>query len=415
MAMQGYGIYDQNIPPEIAAEQGRIQQRRKIAEALMQSARQPIQSANPNSAISWTQGAAQILEAYKGRKNLDEADQATSELGGKYQRGLAEEVARIAALRQGQPVPVDPQELEQAADQGTPQPRTSTGDPRAAVEAALMSQYGPVREMGKMDFQADLKRSENAAARAARLEERALILEQQSQDRALDREARERMAQEANDIRLQIAELTKAAGAGRSPYFTPVYTPQGVISFNNREGTGAPLLVDGKPVVRSQDSPQLQGSLAGAKAGGKAAAERAFNMQGIGGVIQRARSVLEGKDPDTGKQATKPTGSGTGAIVDRFGGFFGISPSGAKEATNLETIAGALTSKMPRMEGPQSDADRAQYEAMAAKVGNRTIPVDQRLEALKTVEALWRKYETMNPDAFQQAAPSGGDVRVVDW
>jgi hypothetical protein len=412
MAMQGYGIYDQNLPPEIAAEQGRIQQRRKIAEALMQSARQPIQSANPNSAISWTQGAAQILEAYKGRKNMDEADQATSELGGKYQRGLAEEVARIAAMRQGAPATTD------AAD-NIEQPGTPA-DPRQAVQAALMSQYGPVREMGKLDFQADLKSKEAALARAARLEERAMQLDAQATERDLDRASRERIAKEANDVKRELAEIRSALGGGGNPYFTPVYTPNGVVSFNNRTGGGAPLMVNGQPVIRSSDSPQLQGDLAGARAAGKAQATREFNMSGIGSTIKRAEDVLKGVDPDTGAARPKPTGSGVGSLVDKVAGFFGASPTGAREATDLKAISGALTSKMPRMEGPQSDRDTQLYREMAAQVGDESIPVDQRLRALETVKALWRKYEKHNPDAFQgdpatanEAPPAG--ISPEEW
>ena len=45
------------------------------------------------------------------------------------------------------------------------------------------------------------------------------------------------------------------------PYYTPVPTPEGVFSFNNRTGGMAPIAVGGKPVVRSSDSPALQSDL----------------------------------------------------------------------------------------------------------------------------------------------------------
>jgi hypothetical protein len=379
---------------------------------LIQRGMTPVQSTNPRSPVSWTQGLAQMIAAYKGGQGLQEVEQGQAALGQQYQKGLADEVKRISELRQGRTILPDPQEVEQSADQGTPEPRVgSTGDPRAAVMAALTSSYGPVREMGKLDFQGDLKERENAAARLARLEERSLILDANARNEQLDRESKERIANENNAVKQEIAELKSfMQGGGASPYFTPVYTPQGVMAFDNRKGSMAPLSVNGQPVVRSADDPNLQGRLAGAKAKGKATAEREFNMAGIGGVIKQAEDLLTGE--------VKPTGSGVGSLVDTVGGFFGMSPSGAKEAQTLKSVAGALTSKMPRMEGPQSDRDTQLYREMAAEVGNDTVPVARRVAALQAVKNLWLKYEKQNPDAFggggARGAPSGVDPAVWD-
>src|SRR3546814_14763920 len=49
------------------------------------------------------------------------------------------------------------------------------------------------------------------------------------------------------------------------------------------------------------------------------------------------------------------TGSGIGAGTDAVAGFFGKSTEGANAIASLKTIAGQLISKMPRLEGPQSD------------------------------------------------------------
>lgn len=407
MAMQGYGTtgFDPNLPPEVSSEQQRIARQQAIAEAMLQRGLTPIQQ--QGAPIHFTQGLAQLFNAYAGRRGLDEASKAQGALGQQYQKGLADEVARIAALRQGETIQPDPQEFEQAADQGTPVPQPgNTGDPRAAVQAALTSQYAPVREMGKLDFQADLKSKEAAQARLARLEERKLILESQEREAGLDRESKERIAADKNDILLEIAELRRqVTNAGRSPYFTPIDTPSGVLSFNNREGSATPLLVNGQPVVRSRDDPNLQGRIAGAKKTGEAQATRAFNMQGIGGVIKKAEELL------TGKQT--PTQSGAGSIVDSVAGFFGYSPPGAKEAAALKTAAGALTSKMPRMEGPQSNLDVDLYQKMAADVGNEKLPIEQRISALQVVKNLWLKYETQNPDAFEPSAQGAGPKKIA--
>ncbi len=139
--------------------------------------------------------------------------------------------------------------------------------------------------------------------------------------------------------------------------------------------------------------------------------KRQFNMQGIGGTIQSAEDLLTGKGG-----GNLPTGSSVGAAVDYVGGLVGKSPAGATEAAKLKSVGGALVSKMPRMEGPQSDRDVILYKEMAGKIGDSTVPRDQRIAALQTVKELWGKYEKINPDAFQGGGTQNpGQPRVVEW
>ena len=69
-----------------------------------------------------------------------------------------------------------------------------------------------------------------------------------------------------------------------------------------------------------------------------------------------------------------------------------MSTRGADAAAQLETLSGWMTSNVPRFEGPQSDKDTSTYQIMAARVGDRSVPVSQRLAALNTVEQLMAKY-----------------------
>ncbi len=135
--------------------------------------------------------------------------------------------------------------------------------------------------------------------------------------------------------------------------------------------------------------------------------KREFGMQGINEAIKQARSIL---------QTGKPTASGIGAGVDWLGSQFGQSWKSTDAADKLRAIGGALTSKVPRMEGPQSNIDVLNYEKMAGRVGDATLPVSRRLAALEEVERLYAKYEHMNR---APAAGAGGAAisapRVVDW
>ena len=205
MALPGYGVYDGDLPPELFAEQQRLGHRQRIAEAMIQRGATPVQSSNPRSPVSWTQGLAQILNAYKGGKALEGVEQGQQQLGQQYQQGLASEVQRIAKMRQGQMIAPDPQEHEQAADQGTPEPQmASTGDPRAAIQEALVSQYAPVRQMGAMQHKTFENEQTRAADREARLHERILALDAAAQNHAISREDRAAAGEQARELRLTL-------------------------------------------------------------------------------------------------------------------------------------------------------------------------------------------------------------------
>ena len=126
-------------------------------------------------------------------------------------------------------------------------------------------------------------------------------------------------------------------------------------------------------------------------------------MAGFGDAIAEARQILTGTNPVTGIPGTKPlpTASGVGSLVDYLGNLGGVAPKGQNEAKRLEAIAGILTSKVPRMEGQQSNQDVELYKQMAGDVGNSRLPISTRLSALDTVQKLFSKYEKPNSDQPQ--------------
>ena len=186
------------------------------------------------------------------------------------------------------------------------------------------------------------------------------------------------------------------------PYFQAIPTGQGYARFNARTGQMEAMPLNGQTVLPAAQTPGLQADIASAKFKGEAGAKRAFNMQGAPDIVNEARSILTGK--------VKPTGSGAGTIADIAGAAVGYSPRGAAEADQLRAISGQLVAKMPRMEGPQSDRDVQLYTQMAGQIGDSTIPVARRLQALKTVEGIITKY------APQQNAPARTQPgKVVDF
>jgi hypothetical protein len=85
----------------------------------------------------------------------------------------------------------------------------------------------------------------------------------------------------------------------------------------------------------------------------------------------------------------------------------GIPTDKSKADGQLRVIGGALTSNIPRMEGPQSDADRLLYQQSAADVANPNKPYQTRMAALETVIGLNEKY------AATPTAPPPGSVRRI--
>lgn len=123
--------------------------------------------------------------------------------------------------------------------------------------------------------------------------------------------------------------------------------------------------------------------------------KKAKNLENLPTLIKRAKSVLTGESVDETGAVTKaplPTQSFGGSIIDAVGGFVGKTPQGAAQADRLKVIGGAMVLAMPRMEGPQSDADTKLYREMAGKVGDDTVSIERRLAALDEVEKIYSKY-----------------------
>jgi hypothetical protein len=123
--------------------------------------------------------------------------------------------------------------------------------------------------------------------------------------------------------------------------------------------------------------------------------KKSKNLENLPTLITRAKSVLKGESVDETGAVTKaplPTQSLGGSLIDAVGGFVGKTPQGAAQADRLKVIGGALVLSMPRMEGPQSDADTKLYREMAGKVGDDTVSIERRLAALDEVEKIYSKY-----------------------
>ena len=201
--------------------------------------------------------------------------------------------------------------------------------------------------------------------------------------------ARERERKSTYEVGKEFLDQETKAQDRRSaqnPYYTPVSTAQGVRAFNSRTGQ-MELIKDsaGNTSVDYRSDPTLQGNISEAKEGGKlTAVQRQTDKMADSKQAAMDAQIEKGFN----QLASNPTGSGIGAGVDSAMGFFGKSTESSKTATALETTAGWLQNNVPRMEGPQSNADALLYRQMAGQIGDRTVPVENRIEALKTLQTL---------------------------
>lgn len=421
MTNDPYGLTASGIPPELQAEYRGLTRQQALQEALLKQGMAPGGEAiNAGKFIvrrSPLEGIAKILQAYMGQRGLNETDAKFADLGKRHQDMTAAEIQRYMQTKQGIPekpaIPMPPEELgggpERAAIPAV------AGDPRAAMTQALLSRNPMLQKLGALDY--------TTAAKA----QEPFTLPQGAQRRGPDGKLIAENPPEFKPDKTFKAGDTRNMRVGRH-IVTQEYQPDGTwkeiakgdvdkpasmvvhnpppitaVTIQDPDNPNGTIVIDGRTRQVLGKGPKLTDT-------GKMEGKRQFNMQGIGATIQEAEDLLTGK----GGKAL-PTGSGVGTVVDAVAGFVGASPTGAKEAQTLKAVGGALVSKMPRMEGPQSDKDVALYKEMAGVVGDSTVPRERRIAALDKVKELWAKYERINPDAFSDRRAPAAPGAVVDF
>lgn len=161
------------------------------------------------------------------------------------------------------------------------------------------------------------------------------------------------------------------------------------------------------PVTRGQQEAAVQAARTAALPA-QLAAENAAAIEQEGAMATAPRqrdaeatlSLLDMAEPllDTA------TGSGLGNLRDQAGALVGISNPGAESAAQLKAIGGLLVSKMPRMQGPQSNLDVQLYREMAGQIGDPTVPNEVRRAAIATIRQLNEKYAGQSPATAQPNA-----------
>jgi hypothetical protein len=107
----------------------------------------------------------------------------------------------------------------------------------------------------------------------------------------------------------------------------------------------------------------------------------------------------------------KPTDSGIGSMRDSAMGFFGGSTKSGEAAQRLKALGGWLVANVPRMEGPQSNFDVANYQVMAADVANDKLPLERRMAAAESIKEMMQQISS----GSQQGSGKRGGGATGGW
>ena len=152
------------------------------------------------------------------------------------------------------------------------------------------------------------------------------------------------------------------------------------------------------------------------------------------GVTPKAWAEMQAKQAEAQLEKTKSAKTVVGLLtgvedlIDQaHGGFFGNVYGGAKAAlslsdpansadSQLNVIAGALTSQMPKMSGPQSDKDVLLYRQMAGDIGNPNISAEAKKAAVETVRGIQNAYINGFSETgyLPKGRASAGTIRNVE-
>ncbi|MBM3346846.1 MAG: hypothetical protein FJY55_10180, partial [Betaproteobacteria bacterium] len=204
-----YGYSVDQLSPDLAAEAAGVRRRRRLAEALLEQSSAPIRGRMIGRVYvpaSPLEGLANIGQAFAATKLSERADEQMAGIGRKSREEVVKEMARVRGIGEGMPGQV-PEPASGPQDDTVPSVGGVKGDPRRAIEEAIMSQSPMVRDYGKLLEQRAAQKEMLAEQRLGRLQDRTMTLEAQAEQKGLDRESRERTEKRLDETRKEIAVI----------------------------------------------------------------------------------------------------------------------------------------------------------------------------------------------------------------
>lgn len=387
-------------------EQMEIARKTRYAEALRRQSEEPMQGQMVSGYYvgpSWTQGLAKMLSAYGSGKMERDAAEAAKAYGEQQRTDFTDTASKYAAALRGTPEQQTAYEADNpfGEDLGNLQTVTpaQAGDPNRALEVALQSR-SPMWQQFAM--QAQLKRASQTPR-----DQFGAVMPQNYTPESL-------AAFQRSGNYGDLVPVMKGAAFGNVnpgqftpeslalyqqtgnyadlvPFRAPVQIDQGDRKTLFDPGTRGTRTFEVAPPPEAM--PTFKGAQAKAEAEAKAGVASAAEAEKKGKTADQLISNID--EAEKILNEGKATGSLIGTGIAAVKGAVGVSDAATKANQQLKLISGWMVANVPRMEGPQSNFDVQNYREMAAMVGDSTIPIGDRLSALKQLRQLQQKYKNV--------------------
>lgn len=233
---------------------------------------------------------------------------------------------------------------------------------------------------------------------------------------AAEEQAAQRQALDMEKARLnnQLLEAQiRQSSQKEMPSMQHVETPNGPMAFNPKTGQYSPIGISAQQFDMGAlgGVPGFDGALGGI-------ANAAMKLAVGSAPMQSKEQAQRGQDATAVMELTdqasplldKAPGSYLGMAGNFLGRAVGADTDATKAQAQLDVLAGALISKMPKMSGPQSDKDVALYKAMAGNLNDPTLPASAKKAAMTTLRGLNEKYAT----GYQGGQQGGAAGQAID-
>lgn len=414
------------LAPDIAEKQYQLAQRQAYAQALMQQANEPLQGQNVGGhyvAPSWTQGLAKALGGYMGVKAMSDMPKQQQEIQQMQSARMAQAFGLGQPSGQGaQAFPIGQSGQTQAPQQsaGMGQPQIPLLPGRSAQESFMVAQNIGLPAYFKMvgdqgNTMTDIQKNLVAqgiqpgspqwnAALGANTEKQNYIAPINAAPGAVlvDPRTRQQMFSAPKDgVQMQIGP-DGVAKAIPVPGYSSITAQQEGDKARATAGANAQFDLVEVPNPNGQGSTYMTRAQLAEQAQGGGAPQakpdpRTGRADAITNLATEAGDIL--KNASNGLIGSLKTSAADTA---------GFSTKESQADARLKVISGQLVMNMPRMEGPQSDADRLLYQQMAGDIANPKIPRETRAAALQTMVDLQKKYATPQMAGGKSGSSSGG-------
>lgn len=205
-----------------------------------------------------------------------------------------------------------------------------------------------------------------------------------------------------------LAENTNARPiAPQSDYYTVESTPQGLVQINSRvPGDVRPIMLDGKPVTRSQYDALLQQQInegrAEGTATGKTKATHANQLKEWSAFQQAFATTY----PDVGAIFEAAPGSTLSQAVNAYGSRVIGGTNQYEAQADIQQLGAILLQQVPFPPGAQTELEAKQREATMGLINDPNISPTKKLQMInRFLQINEQKFKALN--AGQEEAPNG--------